>query len=385
MSKPRCFILSIAVLLAFAPSFMLAQAEPVHRPISITFVPGFGSNGPPYTHVTSNFSLNIIGGLIGNVEGCEIGSVFNIDKGHVAGFQIAGVGNFTGGDVAALQFSGVVDVVGGGFSVAQFAGVANVVRGDVTGGQVAGVANVTLTHLAGLQLGGVINFALGDATGAQIASTGNIVGRNSTVQIGVVNIAPGETYTQVGVLNIAGHARGLQLGVVNIARDHSGVPIGVASIVKNGQFHVNAWVDGNALVNVGLKFGAKHFYNVLAYGYNPLVDGNINKFGLGLGGHIELGGLLFLDIDGVHYNVVEGILPFVAQEQGYAGLTEVRLTGGLQITPRLAIVAGPTLNIWYSSWLNGENVSWTGLSLADLGEANYTNIWLGFNVGVQLF
>lgn len=385
MPKPKCVILLIALILAFTPSFMLAQAEPVHRPISVTFVPGFGSNGPPFTHVTSNFSLNIIGGLIGNIEGCEIGSVFNIDKEHVTGFQFAGLGNFVGGDVAALQISGVIDVVGGGFSFAQIAGVTNVVRGDFEGAQLAGVANITLTHVTGLQLGGVMNFALGDVTGAQIASTGNIVGRNSTVQIGVVNIALGETYTQVGVVNIAGHARGLQLGVVNIATDHSGVPIGIASIVKNGQFHVNAWVDGNALVNVGLKFGAKHFYNVLAFGYNPLVDTDINKFGLGLGGHIAFGELLFLDIDGVYYNVVEGILPYVEQQQGYAGLTEVRFTGGLQITPRLAIVAGPTLNIWNSTWLDGDGVRWAGLNLADLDEANYTDIWLGFNVGVQLF
>lgn len=359
-------ILVVIIMALFMPSVISAQAEPVHRPVSVSFVPGFGSNGPPYTHVTSNFSLNIIGGLIGNIEGCEIGSVLNIDKGHVTGFQAVGVGNFAGGDVAGLQI----------------AGVTNVVRGEVTGGQLAGVANIVLTHVRGVQLAGVMNFALGDVTGVQIAGTGNMVGRNSTVQIGVVNIALGETYTQVGVFNIAGHARGLQLGVVNVAEDHDGVPIGIVSIVKNGQFHVNAWTDESSLLNVGIKLGSKHVYNVYAVGLQPLGSPLRSRLGLGIGGHIPADPF-FLDIDAVGYNVSEG-LRFWSQE-GLNMLNKLRITGGWQISPKLAITAGPTINVWVSTEEDGSDIPLFDLLIYEhQGTDTWTRIWAGFSVGVQL-
>lgn len=376
-------ILVVIIMALFMPSVISAQAEPVHRPVSVSFVPGFGSNGPPYTHVTSNFSLNIIGGLIGNIEGCEIGSVLNIDKGHVTGFQAAGVGNFAGGDVAGLQIAGVIDVVGGGFSVVQIAGVTNVVRGEVAGGQLAGVANIVLTHVRGVQLAGVMNFALGDVTGVQIAGTGNMVGRNSTVQIGAVNIALGETYTQVGVFNIAGHARGLQLGVVNVAEDHDGVPIGIVSIVKNGQFHVNAWTDESSLLNVGIKLGSKHVYNVYAVGLQPVGSPLRSRLGLGIGGHIPADPF-FLDIDAVGYNVSEG-LRFWSQE-GLNMLNKLRITAGWQISPKLAITAGPTINVWVSTEEDGSDIPLFDLALYEGRSGNtWIRIWPGFSVGVQLF
>lgn len=374
------------ILMALVPALMLAQADSIYRPMSISFVPGFSTNGFPGTNVTTNFSFNILGGLNARVVGLEIGSILNINAKSMRGLQIGGVFNFTGQEVRGIQIGGVATVVGGDFRGLQLSGVANFVGSDVRGGQVAGVFNTAGGEFRGLQIAGVANLSLKDVQGAQIAGPVNISIGDAPFQLGVTNIELGKTCTQIGVLNVANESKGLQLGVVNFAVKQEGVPIGIVSVAADGWYKMCVWTDGNAIANVALKMGSKYIYNIYAYGYNPFSeDEAINKFGLGLGTHLELPGPLFVDIDAVHYNVVTGILPFVEQSQGYAGLTEVRASGGFQLLPGLAIIAGPTLSIWHSTWLNGDFVRWAGLNLADLDEANYTDIWLGFSVGVQLF
>jgi len=389
-------ILTVA-LLATALISSALPAQEIYRPVSVTFIYPLSTNGFSSGQVASNFSFNILGGYIGSVKGFELGGIFNIEKNHVAGLQVGGVANIVGENVAALQFGGVANVagkncvglqiggvgnfVGKNMNIGQVAGVANVALGSIEGAQIAGVINVTGGGATGLQLAGVMNLTVRDVLGAQVSGTLNLSRGSCPAQIGVVNIALGQSFTQIGVVNIAGHAKGLQLGIVNIARDHSGVPVGLASVVKNGQFHVNFWADETAVFNTGIKFGSKTFYNVWTYGYQPF--GDRSKFGIGLGGHIPSPGPLFVDIDAVYYQLDDGIWPFI-QMEGYNGLTTVRFTGGLKITPRVAITAGPTFNVWHSTEWNGEFVRYIGIPLADYDERNYTDIWLGFQVGVQI-
>ncbi|MBD3285403.1 hypothetical protein GF359_03175 [candidate division WOR-3 bacterium] len=373
------------------------SAQEIYRPISVTFIYPLSTNGFSSGQVASNFSFNILGGYIGSVKGFELGGIFNIEKNHVAGLQIGGVANLVGENVAGLEFGGVANVAGKNCVGLQVAGVGNFVGKNLNIGQVSGVLNTALGSVSGFQLGGVANIAGGEATGLQIAGVANITARDvigaqvsgtlniargsCPAQIGVVNIALGQTFTQIGVVNIAGYARGLQLGVVNIARDHSGVPVGLASVVKNGQFHVNFWTDETAVLNAGIKFGSQAFYNVWTYGYQPF--GARSKFGIGLGGHIPAPGPLFVDIDAVHYQFEDGIWPFISQNS-YNGLTTVRFTGGIKITPKLAFTAGPTVNVWHSQEWDGDAVRYFGIPVGDYDARNYTDIWLGFQVGVQI-
>ena len=359
-------ILVIIIMALFMPSVISAQADPVDRPISVSCVPGFSSNGPTSYSVTTNFSLNILGGLNRRVHGCEIGGLFNIEKEEVIGFQAAGVGSFVGADLVGAQIAGVSNVVGGYATGFQAAGVGNFVGSDFTGFQAAGVFNVVGGDFDVVQVAGVANLALGEVRGVQIA---------------VLNISGEVTGGQIGVVNIARKVTGGQLGLVNVAEEMTGVPLGLVSIVGNGQFHVNAWFDETSILNVGLKCGAKHAYTVIEYGFNPLGDYANNKLGLGVGGHIPFDPL-FVDIDAVGYGVVEGILPVT--ETGSSLLARLRVTGGWQITPKVALTLGPTLNVWHSTQWDGPNIPIFSVPLGDFDEAHYTDLWLGFSLGVQL-
>ncbi|MBN2380874.1 hypothetical protein JXM67_13835 [candidate division WOR-3 bacterium] len=395
----RRSVLAVALLaLALIPYLISAE---VYRPVSVTFIYPLSTNGFGSGDVVSNFSLNILGGYLGSVKGCEIGGIFNIEKNHAAGLQVAGVANIVGENVVGLDIAGVANVTGkncvglqvasvGNFvgknvNVGQIAGVANVAMGSVQGIQIGSVANIAGGEVTGLQVAGVANITPRDILGAQVSSALNLSGGQCPVQIGVVNIALGQNFTQIGIVNIAGHAKGLQVGVVNIARDHTGVPIGLASVVKNGQFHVNFWTDETAVLNLGLKFGSKTFYNVWTYGIQPLADRN--KFGVGIGGSIPVPGPLFVDIDAVHYAIYGGLVPFRDPDGDYSynGLTTVRFTGGIKVLSKLAITFGPTVNVWHGEDWDGDELRYFGVSmLEDTRRGYHTDIWLGFQVGLQL-
>jgi hypothetical protein len=95
MSSVRLFA---AVLVLFAGSVAVARDGPkqyTYRPVSIAFVPGFSTNGPESRNVSSNFSLNILGGRLGRLQGAELGGVFNVEENEAVGFQAAGAARDT--------------------------------------------------------------------------------------------------------------------------------------------------------------------------------------------------------------------------------------------------------------------------------------------------
>ncbi|MBN2380876.1 hypothetical protein JXM67_13845 [candidate division WOR-3 bacterium] len=135
-------------------------------------------------------------------------------------------------------------------------------------------------------------------------------------------------------------------------------------------------------MNVGIKYGSRYVHNVLEYGLNPTGDYANNKTGLGLGGHVPLG-RFFTDIDVTGYAINEGYLP-VTEEGSSNLLTRLRITAGFAITPGIAVFAGPSLNFRFSPNWDGANVLLFGLPLAELDGANYNDLWLGFQIGIQI-
>jgi hypothetical protein len=366
MSRVRLFA---AILVLFAGSVSASEDEPgrySYRPVSVAFVPGLSTNGLDSRMVSSSFSLSIIGGYIGRVHGAELGSVFNIDEDEVIGYQAAGVLNVVGGGFSGLQQAGIVNVVGGWFSGAQTAGVVNVAGGSVAGAQLAGAVNVVDGGFRGAQLAGVVNVAGGRSSGAQLA--------------GVVNAADVVSGAQIGLVNIAGESHGLQLGLVNIA-DEADVPIGLVSVVENGMFHLNAWSNEFAPVNVGIKTGSNTIYNVFMLGFRPSGESARVFGGIGLGGHIPLN-RFFVDIDLLSHGVYTG--PDWNPEGGSDLLSSLRLTGGWQAIDGLAITAGPTLNVWVSNREDGSAVPFYDAPLFQWHGSENVRIWPGFTVGLQL-
>jgi hypothetical protein len=381
MNTIRLFV-TILILAAGSAVALESPRQYVYRPVSVAFVPGFSTNGGESRNVSSNFSLNIIGGQLGRLQGAELGSVFNIEEDEVVGYQAAGVFNILGGDFTGLQQAGAVNIVGHEFAGAQMAGAANVLIGCFGGLQMAGAANVVGGCFTGLQMAGAINVVGTDLYGAQLAGAVNVAGRQvwGAQLAGAVNVAEEFYGAQIGVVNVCGNGHGLQLGVVNIAKDVD-VPIGLVSIVENGQFHVNAWASEFSPVNFGIKTGSKTIYNVFMFGCQPGGDATQLLAGLGIGGHIPLN-RFFVDIDALGSNVYRG--PEWFQDGEVDLMSSLRLTGGWQLTDVLALTAGPTLNVRVSDHQGESAIQVRGAALFDSAGDWNVRIWPGFTIGLQL-
>lgn len=383
MNTVRPFV-TVLILVAVSAVAKERPRQYVHRPVSVSFVPGFSTSGGESRNASSTFSLNIVGGYLGRVRGAELGGVFNIDEDDVLGYQAAGAFNMLGGSFTGLQQAGAVNIVGEEFTGVQMAGAANVLGrcfGGVqaagaanvvgrcfTGLQMTGAVNVVGNEVYGAQLAGAVNVAGGHTWGAQLAGAANVAHYVTGLQLaGAVNVAEEFEGLQVGVVNIAEDGHGLQLGVVNIAEDVD-VPIGLVSIVGNGQFHFNVWTSDFSLFNVGVKTGSRIVYNVFMLGYGTGRDENRLYAGIGIGGHIPLN-RFFVDVDVLSHGVFRDRQWF--EDGGSDLLSSLRLTGGWQITDFLAVTAGPTLNVSvFDDW--------------DSGKGEEVDIWPGFTIGLQL-
>jgi hypothetical protein len=395
----KAVLLSV-VALAIAAGAAPAEGRYTYRPVSVSFVPGFSTNGQEWKTVKSNLSVNLIGGSIGRVSGAELGGVFNTDEDDVYGYQGAGVFNIVGGVFGGVQQAGVFSIVrdnmigyqgagvfnidGGGFggvqqagvfnvvedefTGAQMAGVINIVGGEFRGVQVAGIANVVDDGYVGPQLAGVVNVSDHGFFGAQVAGVVNIAGEQMYgLQLsGVVNAADEFNGAQIGLVNVTDKGHGLQLGLVNVA-DEMDFPIGLVSIIGNGMFHANVWATEFAPVNVGVKFGSQYIYNVFSLGYGPRSDADRLYAGIGIGGHVPID-RFFVDIDILNHGEYREGRWF--KEGGADLLSSLRLIGGWQANDWLAVTAGPTLNLSFTD----EDGEW--------GERVST--WPGFTLGLQL-
>ncbi|UCG43306.1 MAG: hypothetical protein JSU73_01420 [candidate division WOR-3 bacterium] len=378
--KQRFGFVVLAVLVLALPG-----AGDTYRPVSVSFFPPLSTNGLDAMDVRSNFSLNIIGGWIGAVEGAELGSVFNIGQ-DVTGFQGAGVFNITGRRFKGVQTAGVFSVVGESFDILQLAGVFNVVGDELLGCQAAGVANVVGNSVRGCQVAGVANVAGAYVNGAQLAGVINVAGQALTgAQLsGVVNVA-GEGFegAQIGIVNIAERARGLQLGIVNIAGEDDGfVPIGMVSIVEHGMFHLNAGLSEAPLAALEIKMGSRTVYNVFAAGVQPTSSSTRLMYGLGIGGRVFRRDRLHFDVDAVGYNVSQDdIFDF----SGLNMLNKLRVTAGWRINELVSVTAGPTVSVFVSDYESGEDLALYDAPLYQDDTGTMVRIWLGLSAGVQLF
>ena len=379
MKKMSGFVL-LAVLVLALPGF-----GKTYRPVSVSFFPPLSTNGIDAMDVRTSFSLNIIGGWVGEVEGAELGSVFNIG-GDVTGFQGAGVFNITGRRFEGVQTAGVFSIVGESFDIFQGAGVFNVVGDRLTGCQAAGVVNVVGSSVEGCQAAGVANVAGSDVNGAQLAGVINVAGEVLTgAQLsGVVNVA-GEGFegVQAGIVNIAERARGLQLGIVNIAGEDDGlVPIGIVSIVEDGMFHLNASLSEAPLAALEIKMGSRTVYNVFAAGVQPTSSGTRMMYGLGIGARVYRRDRLFFDVDAVGYSVSQkDIFDFADMNL----LSKLRLTAGWRINDLVSVTAGPTVSVFVSDYESGEDLALYDAPLYETEDGTWVRIWPGLVAGVQLF
>ena len=122
----------------------------------------------------------------------------------------------------------------------------------------------------------------------------------------------------------------------------------------------------------------------MTLGLRPERDSSFLLAGFGIGGHIPLG-RFFVDIDGVANNVYRWPHWFWTDSaDGYRFLATVRATGGWQVADDVAIIAGPTANLWLASYDDARDLPMYGLPVASFHDGNFA-LWPGFTAGLQLF
>lgn len=201
-----------------------------------------GTHGRQSFDYIYNFSLNILTGNVGGINGLEISGLMGQVEGDVNGVQLAGLGNVAGGNVNGIQIAGLGNVSNHVRGI-QISGLGNVTD-NVTGLQFTGLGNIT-DHLRGIQVAGLGNIT-NEMNGLQFSGFGNISADAKGLQVGgIANICDAFRGLQVGGLaNVADNVSGLQVtGLANVADNMAGLQVG-------GLFNISADVSGVKIAGI---------------------------------------------------------------------------------------------------------------------------------------
>lgn len=390
------------------------------------------------------FSLNLIWGINGGVNGFEFGLIGNSIKRHIHGLQIAGFFNNAEGHLYGMQFSGILNIVkgdivglqtaglwnlGGNVYGAQFSVLGNIAR-DLYGMQFSGFSNIA-TDVYGFQVCGLFNFANGKLYGSQIAGFGNIAwgGKSAVqfaglfnisakaqfqiagffnsaqsvdgaqlgglniaknvkgVQMGLVNTTKELEGLQVGVINHAKKATGLMLGLINVVDSIQGAPIGLINIVnKNGYNRIEVFATDAMYVNLGAKFGFERYYHILQIGWSVGAD-NVYTWtaGVGVGTKLKVNKALHVNFELLSSHVNENDL--WTKELNL--LSQFKTTLDIRVRDRISFFVGPVFNALMSGVYDEETQRYGSnimpYTLFDQTNQKGTNLklWIGFTAGLR--
>jgi hypothetical protein len=223
--KTKQFIgISLIFMVALSGSRLQAQENDESKPESsqITFAYPLGTNGYDAKYISNKFSINVLYGVNGGLDGFEAGGLFNYNRGNVNGVQLAGA------------------------------------------------ANINKEYTEGLMLAGCFNLVLNRARGVQFAD---------------INVATRDfTGLQAGVINYAGGLRGVQFGIFNVVgEDNGAIPIGLFSVVKGGYYELEIVTNEVINTNINYKMGVERFYTIYKLGSSWYKGNPVYSFGLGFG------------------------------------------------------------------------------------------------------
>ncbi len=324
-------------ILFFAVLAVINTNAQEKKAVQVAFIYPVGTAGANSVDYTNNFSFNIIGGLNGGVNGFELGSVANINKGDVNGCQISGVCNMTSGDSKGLIISGVT----------------NLTKNQSKGVEISGVANVSGSH-KGLQLS-TINFVKDYLSGSQI-----------------------------GIVNYAKKGKGVQFGVVNVCSvDDDVLPIGIFSVVKNGYYAFEVSTNELFITSLSYKMGKEKLHSIFRAGIGEHNNESVFSTGFGFGSIIPIKGNHKLNMelicDALHYDWKWG-------DNKLNLLNQFNLNYQYQVTKHFAIKAGPSLKTFVTNQKeNGEFVDVIKIPhtlFEHVGEKYKVAGWLGLNAGI---
>ena len=428
------------LLLGFLVISPLLQAQDTqqleYRKWRFTLFPPLSTNGVNANQYTAKYSINLIGGIHGGLDGREFGLLFNVNKQYARGFQLVGGLNYSGGemegmniaglanmakdDISGMQIAGFANIAGDDLEGMQIAGVLNFSKGNTSGLQAAGIGNASMYDIEGLQAASIFNFAGGDISGLQASglfniaqgdveglqasgllnySGGDISGLMATGGInyahriegltaaGLANISKESEGLQAATFNISDEAVGLQFGLINYAKEFEGMPIGVISYYGNGRKNIDVRYSDAGFTDIALTTGTYRVYNMAMIGYNTNFDRDVYRIGFGIGMEKNI-----QDI----FEKVESNTVFVNQEfsvhhmwEGDWDKTLNRIYSykymiGKRFGNGVSLYGGPTFNMQVTRVNAASDYTWYSVWSPSRKGRDY-RFWVGFTVGMRVF
>lgn len=328
----------------------------------ISIVPVLSTNHPEAEETTNQLSLNLLWGRNGGLNGFELGGLMNMITGNVYGMQVGGLANHVQGNVYGTQLAGIFnrnDGYTGGF---QFAGIYNQTGARSTAVQIAGIMNIVGGDITGAQWSGIGNLVYGDATALQIGNLFNLNKGDAKMQISsLFNMAEEvETGQACLLFNKASFVRGFQMGLVNISDSIVGAPIGLLSLVKHGYNRVELFSSEVFHAGIGLKLGAKPFYNILQVGAHwedpPMASARQGQMSWGLG--YGFGTAKPLGKAKKHLWNLEWTASHINEGEGWTKklnlLGQMRVSFDFYLGKRFSLFFGPTANVMFTKLQSGD-------------------------------
>jgi len=281
----------------------------------VTFLNSLGTNGNTSQKYTAQYSINIIGGIHGGLDGRELGLLYNVETNYVHGFQIAGLGNVSLGEMSGLNIAGITNYAQGPMTGLQLSGLANISQtsteglqltaglnvsaGVLSGMHIAGIANKSNDDIDGLTIAGIANVSAEDQSGLIMSSFANVSGDfmegliltggvNAAKKIeglslsGVATLSNDFMGLSISPLNIQKTITGLHVGFVNVAEEMDGASIGLVSWYGNGRKNVDIRYSDGGFLDMGFTTGTHRVYNQISVGFVPQ-ESNVFKLGGSIG------------------------------------------------------------------------------------------------------
>lgn len=321
------------------------------RPFQISLIPYIGTNWKVSGSVTNRFSLNVLAGYSGGLDGVEIGGLLNMTRNVASGVQIAGLANYVEGTNDGVQIGGLVNFVGKTTESVQVAGLVNYGKGRFDGVRVAGLVNISNDSSNGVQIAGLFNLDNRCARGVQLA----------------------------GLVNYSRVLSGVQLGFINVASTvESGAPIGFFSYVSDGYHLFELSANEIFYANLSFKSGTKAFYNIFQVG----IGDNLKFQGAyGIGTAIQLSRKMALNVESTAGFVLH---PTDTVYHGFQ--LKVIPAVEYRFAKHLALFAGPSWNFFLWS-KDKPSATPRGLSPYDFYFKSTENasiqMWIGGVAGIR--
>lgn len=428
-------ILTSSVSVAQSQSASESEDDLLFRKFRVTLVPGLSTNGIDAPRYYAKYSLNLLAGYHGGLNGYELGLVninryfsrglqlglLNASGGEMDGIQLSAFGNLSSGPQQGIQISGMGNISGSGMQGVKVAGFGNIsssdmqgiqaaglmnIARDMQGMQFAGIGNLSGGDLQGMQFAGIFNLANGDSKGLLFSGITNISGRSIQGLImsgitnvsrefqgiagaGIINVSQDFQGIQfAGVANVADQGQGIQIGLVNVAREFEGVPVGLISYYGNGRKNLDLWFTDGGFTHLGLTLGTNPVYNKLSLGFNPLI-GNRDVWSISwsIGSYRTLDDAwnrprlrdYFSTHDFTFQRIFDGSWGSTPNS-----ILSYKYLLGKNVTPKTALYFGPSLNLQVSKQPGNSDYTWYSISEATRAGRD-VRFWLGFTAGVRIF